>query len=208
MLQWIGRLWPAPAHAAPRWVVVDVETSGLDAGADDLISIGAVAMRGDGRILPADSFEVVLRQERASTRDNILVHRVGVLAQARGVDRVPALEAFLDYVGVAPLVAWHAPFDRGFLARALRMYVNLPFSNRWLDLAQLAPALLPQVPAKGLDQWLAHFGIEVTARHSAAADAFATAQLCARLLPIARAQGARTFGALQRAARARRWLAA
>ena len=54
--------------AAERWVVVDVETSGFDPTQDGLISIGAVAMRADGRVLPAESFEIVYRQSRTSSR--------------------------------------------------------------------------------------------------------------------------------------------
>jgi len=43
-------------------------------------------------------------------------------------------------------------------------------------------------------------------RHSAAADAFATALLMARLLPEARRQGAPTFGDMQKLARQAKWL--
>lgn len=197
---------PSEAAASQRWVVVDVETSGLDAAADRLIAIGAVAMRADGRILPADSLEVVLRQEVPSSRENILVHGMGVQAQRSGLDPERAMHAFLDYVGVAPILAWHAAFDRGFLARALKMYANVPFGNPWLDLAQLAPALLPQVQARTLDQWLEHFSIPVAGRHSAAGDAFATALLATRLLALAHRQGANSFTQLQRLARARHWL--
>lgn len=208
------RLWKRATASARResaaepvrWAVVDVETSGLDAHADRVISIGAVAMLSNGRILPADSFELVVRQSVASDRDNILVHGIGVQAQQTGVDPARALREFLDYVAQAPLVAWHAPFDRGFLARAVRMYVNVPLGNPWLDLAQLAPALAPQVTAKSLDQWLAHFGIDAEARHSAAGDAFATAQLCARLIALAPGGRPVSFEALQRLARSRRWL--
>jgi DNA polymerase-3 subunit epsilon len=88
----------------------------------------------------------------------------------------------------------------------IRFYVNQPFDNPWLDLAQLAPALFPAVPLKSLDEWLARFGIPVGERHSAAADAFATALLAARLLPEARRQGADSFGRMVRLARNARWV--
>jgi DNA polymerase-3 subunit epsilon len=49
----------------------------------------------------------------------------------------------------------------------------------WVDLAWLAPALLPEraLSCKGLDAWLKAFGIANFKRHDALADAFATAQL-------------------------------
>jgi DNA polymerase-3 subunit epsilon len=189
-----------------RWVVVDVETSGMDISSDELISIGAVAMREDGHVLPGDSIEIVVRQGTASSRENILVHGVGVEAQLNGVDPRKAIGMFLEFVSTAPMLAFHAPFDRGFLARVIKFYVNQPFDNPWLDLAELAPALYPALNLRSLDEWLGRFGIPVSARHSAASDAFATALLASRLLPEARRQGAPSFGKMMKLARNARWL--
>lgn len=203
--RWLGAGAAAAAGPATRWVVLDVESSGLDPARDALISVGAVALHGD-RVVPGDSMELVVRQQEASSRENILVHGVGRAEQLGGVEPAAAVRAFLDYVGRAPLLAFHAPFDRGFLARAVKAYVNTPFDNPWLDLAELAPALEPRLRARSLDEWLAHYDIPVSARHSAAADAFATALLAARLVPLARAQGAHGFTQLQALARAGKWL--
>lgn len=194
------------AAALERWVVVDVETSGFDMAEHGLISIGGVAMRSDGRVLPAESFEIVYRQDVASSKENILVHGIGAQAQIDGADPAEATRAFLDFVGVSPVLAFHAPFDRGFLARAVKIFVNQPFDNPWLDLAELAPALDPKPGLKALDEWLRHYDIPVSNRHSAAADAFATALLAARLLPEAARQGTRGFRALQKLAREAKWL--
>jgi DNA polymerase-3 subunit epsilon len=192
--------------APERWVVVDVETSGFDMAQHGLISIGGVAMRSDGRVVPGESFEIVFKQDVASTRENILIHGIGVQAQTDGADPAEATRAFLDFVGVSPLLAFHAPFDRGFLARAVKVFVNQPFDNPWLDLAELAPALDPKPGYKALDEWLGHYAITVSNRHSAAADAFATALLAARLLPEAHRQGARSFRSMQKMAREAKWL--
>jgi DNA polymerase-3 subunit epsilon len=202
----IDRLMGRGPDGHCRWVVVDVETSGMNVASDELISIGGVAMRDDGHVLPADSIEIVVRQGQASARENILVHGVGVAAQLNGVDPPAAIGMFLEFVSTAPILAFHAPFDRGFLARVIKFYVNQPFDNPWLDLAELAPALYPRLGLQSLDDWLGRFGIPLQARHSAAADAFATALLAARLLPEARRQGAPTFGRMLRLAQNARWL--
>lgn len=202
----LDRMLGRTATEHRRWVVVDVETSGMDVASDRLIAVGAVAMRDDGHVLPADSFEIVIRQDQASSRENILVHGVGVAAQLNGAYPRTALGAFLEYVSTAPILAFHAPFDRGFLARVIKFYVNQPFDNPWLDLAELAPALYPALNLRSLDEWLERFGIPVSARHSAASDAFATALLASRLLPEARRQGAPSFGTMMRLARNARWL--
>ncbi len=120
----------------------------MDVANDALISIGAVAIV-DGRVVPGDSLEIIVRQATASSRENILVHGVGAHAQLNGTDPPHAVRAFMDYVGRAPMLAFHAPFDRAFLARVTKHYVNQPFDNPWLDLAELAPALRAQGRTSG-----------------------------------------------------------
>ena len=202
-LRWMR--WGARTEVQQRWVVVDVETSGMDVATDALIAVGAVAIV-DGRVVPGDSLEIIVRQATASSRENILVHGVGAQAQLNGIDPPQAVRAFMDYVGLAPMLAFHAPFDRGFIARAAKAYLNQPFDNPWLDIAELAPALEPRVTLKSLDEWLRHYAIPVSVRHSAASDAFATALLAARLLPQARRGGALRFSDLQQLARHAKWL--
>lgn len=192
-----------------RWLVVDVEASGLDPARDRLLAIAAVALHRDGERLmlrPADSFELVLAQpERPVDKANVLVHGIGVGAQRAGVEPAAALAAFTAYVADAPLVAFHAAFDRRLLERALSAH-GARLRARWLDLADLAPVLQPGTAAVALDDWLALHGIEVAERHRAAADAWATAELLQTLWPLARRQHAGDFRGLQRLARARRWL--
>jgi DNA polymerase III subunit epsilon len=194
------------AGAATRWVVVDVETSGLDQSSDTLLSIGAVAVRGEA-IDVADSFEVVVRQASASSRSNILLHGIGESAQLAGIDPADACRRFLDYAGGSPLLGFHSGFDRAFLARSTRLYLGLPLNADWIDLAALAPALNPQVKAKALDEWLAHFGIAMDERHDASADAFATAMLFVRLLKQV-PPADRQFWHLQKLSLSGRWTGA
>jgi DNA polymerase III subunit epsilon len=188
----------------PRWVVVDVETAGLDPARDALLAIGGVAVR-DGRIVVDDSLELVVRPVRPSTRDNILVHGIGEGAQRDGTDPARACAAFLDWAADAPRVAFHAAFDRTALDRAARAHAGGAPRAEWLDLAALAPVLNPGVRATALDDWLAHFAIPVELRHHASADAFATAMLFLRLLAQVPA-GEREPAALRRLANAGRWV--
>lgn len=192
---------------ATRWIVVDVEASGLDLRRDRLISIGAVVVQGE-RIVFGDSFEVVLRQAQESDANNILVHEIGGMAQRGGRAPVDALLEFLDFSGKAPLVAYHAAFDEVMIGRALRAQLGLRWQRPFLDLADLAPAVLP-AQARGrraLDDWLAPHGIRDFKRHHAVSDAYSTAQLFLILLRAARAAGWDSARALFENARAQREL--
>ena len=195
-MSWFRR---TPLEAA-RWVVIDCETSGLDAARDRLLSVGAVAVR-DARIHLEDSFEARVRQEVPSAAENILVHGIGGDAQRSGAPLSEVVAALAAYAGEATPVAFHAAFD----AAVLRRHGFEPAAG-WHDLAALAPALFPGRRAKTLDEWLAEFGIPPDARHDALGDAFAAAQLLLVVLAEAGRQRVGTVEALARLARDGRWL--
>lgn len=190
-----------------RIVVVDVESTGLSLADDHLIAIGAVAING-GRIAFADSLEVVLRQEAASDKANILVHGIGGSEQRAGLPPEEALLAFLDYLDGAPLFAYHVAFDETMLRKAFMRFLGIKFKHTWVDMAYLLPELFPDYAKKyhALDDWLAHFSIGNVARHNALADALATAQLGLIALRAAQARRATNFKSLQDMEKAQRWL--
>jgi DNA polymerase-3 subunit epsilon len=192
---------------ATRYVVVDVETTGLDLNRDRLIAIGACAVEG-GQVVLADSFEIVLRQDRISSKDNILIHGITGETQREGVDPVQALLDFLDFLGKSPLVAFHVTFDQTMIRRALKEYLGLDFKHPWLDLAYVMPGLMPEYARRyrALDDWSGHFRISNFARHSALADALATAQLLLCALPMAQTKHSDSYGSLQDLEKAQRWV--
>lgn len=210
LADWRAR--PAPDLTRPlretRCVVVDVESTGLDLKRDHLIAIGACGVR-DGRIDLADSFEVVLRQDTVSGKANILIHGIGGEAQREGLEPADALLRFLDYLGKSPLVAFHVAFDRGMIDRAIQRHLGFAFKHDWLDLAYVMPELLPRYARKyrALDHWTRHFAIGNYARHSALADALATAQLMLAALPLARAREVDSYDSLRQLEKAQRWMA-
>ena len=196
---------PSAPFAASRYVVVDVETSGLNLIKDRLIAIGAIAVdAGDIRLL--DSMEIILQQSRISDRDNILIHGIGGTAQAEGVPPVEAMLTFLEYLGKSPLIAFHVDFDKTMIDRALKTFLGLKFKHPWADLAYLSPALYPELARshRSLDQWMAHFGLNNYARHSALADALSTAELLLSLRGRMSARHIETFKAMREMEKAQR----
>ena len=193
--------------ATQTWLVVDVETTGLDTRRDHLLAIGAVLMKG-ASICIEHSFEVVLKQAAASSTDNILIHRIGGGEQIDGVDAVAALVAFLDYAQKFPCVAFHAPFDEAMLKRACDQHLGVDFSPPFIDLAFLGTALCADAPPglQSLDDWVGHFDIAIGVRHHAVADALGTAQLFQVLLQRAAVQKITSAESLFRIAQDQRWL--
>lgn len=194
-------------HRRCRYVVVDVETSGLNMKKDRLISIGAVAV-SNGLIDFNDAFQVVLRQDHVSTHENVLIHGIGHGAQISGDPPVDALLAFLRYIGSAPLVAYHAFFDQAMINKAMGEYLGFELARPWLDLAWILPDFYEfrkdgRIP---LDDCLRYFGIESILRHNAVSDAYATAKLLQIAIAAGAHKGADTPESFAEIEKSRRWL--
>lgn len=181
-----------------RWVVVDLETSGLNLNRDQVLSIGAVVIE-DGAVDFSQLFERTLQRTDTKLGPSVLIHGLGPSAIAAGSNPAEALLDFMAFVGDSPLLAFHAPFDQHMLGRALKDSLGYRLAHPFLDVADLAPLLCPGTTLReaGLDDWLNHFQLQAGERHHASADALATAELMLILFSRARQQQIDTPHALQ-----------
>ena len=172
-----------------RWVVVDLETTGLNLTKDLVLSIGAVVIE-DGAIDFSQQFERTLQRTEHKLGPSVLIHGLGPSAIAAGSDPVEALLDFMEFVGDSPLLAFHAPFDQHMLGRALKDSLGYRLQHPFLDIADMAPLLCPKAHIReaGLDDWIDYFQLQVGERHHASADALATAELALILFSRARQQ--------------------
>lgn len=207
--QRLGRL-PSPPPLSvkslreQRWVVLDLETSGLNLARDQVLSMGAVAIE-DGAIDFGQQFERTLHRPAQKTSPSVLIHGLGPDALAAGCDPAEALLDLLEFIGDSPVLAFHAAFDQHMLGRALKESLGYRLQHPFLDVAHLAPLLNPDVVLReaGLDDWIARFGLQVPARHHASADAQVTAELALILFSQARRQ--QLDSPLQLGQRLRQW---
>jgi DNA polymerase-3 subunit epsilon len=210
--RWRGWFGTPGAVDEGRWVVLDVETSGLDPQRDQLLAIAAIAIKVDWdakrlSITPGDSFEVVLRQsEVATAKDNILLHGIGLQRQREGKPMADGLRAFARFAGNSPLLAFHAPFDQAMIGRFVLAHLDAPLPNRWVDIEQLCAVTHEKVRARALDEWMAHFGIVCAIRHQAAADTLAECELLLRIWPQMAGQ-CNSWRDVEKLAAQQRWIA-
>ena len=172
-----------------RWVVLDVETSGLDPQKAQLLAVACIGLQVDWHarsisISPGDSFEIVIQPKSpVEDKSNILIHGIGMQRQQMGLPGWQALPLLSSYLADAPLLAFHAWFDQELLERHFLSELGKPLKNPWLDIEKLCAVTQPDAKAEDLDQWLAHFNITCPARHEAAADAFAEAEVLQCIWP-------------------------
>ena len=183
-----------PLDARPlqtqRFVVLDLETSGLNVERDIVLSIGAVLIE-DGAIDFGRQFECTLQRQMATVTESVLIHGIAPSALALGTAPAEALLGFMEFAGDCVFLAYHAPFDQRMLTRALKDELGYRLQHRFFDIADLAPMLFPEalVQQGGLDHWIDHFQLNMPQRHHAAADALATAEIALILFNRARRMG-------------------
>lgn len=189
------------------FAVVDVETTGMRAtGSDRITEIAVVVVHGDRREV---IFESLVNPGRPIPPVVSAITRI----TNDMVRNAPRFEELADRLMAALagriFVAHNARFDWGFVSAELRRARSLTLDGHRLCTVRLARRLVSGVRSCGLDSLSLFFGIENDARHRATGDALVTAELLARLLRLARAEGARTLQDLaaieaRRTARARR----
>jgi len=160
-----------------NFVALDVETTGLDAGRDEIIEFGAVRV-SDGEIVARFS-------ELAKPRRPIplVIERLTGIRNTDLADRPPqevVLSRFLDFVGDSPVVMHNADFDSAFL----RAKTGGLFENRAYDTLLLARIVLPTLPRHDLSTTARFLEITPLESHRALADAETTALVWLALLRV------------------------
>ncbi|MBL8920956.1 MAG: 3'-5' exonuclease [Myxococcaceae bacterium] len=144
-----------------RHLFLDLETTGLDAGADEVIELGAVLVvngeierQHDWLIRPTRPVPAVISALTGLTDDD--------LAGAASYDELlPVLRPLFDGVTV---VAHNALFERAFLRGLLD---DVPV----LDSCELALVLFPELPSHSLDALVQWAGLAGGSQHRALDDA-------------------------------------
>lgn len=173
-----------------RFVVVDLEATGLHTGKDKILSIGAVAVENSS-ILMSQQFDRTLKREAVKVNEAVLIHQIAPSELEAGIRPESALLEFLEFVGDSPLIAFHADFDQRLLQRELKDFFGYSFRHPFFDLAEVAPLLNPEhgMRQPRMDDWVEHFKLNVLQRHNACADAMVTAELLLIFLQQASKQG-------------------
>lgn len=184
-----------------EFLVVDTETTGLDTKKDQVLSYGAVQVISN-RIRVSTSREFYLKP-KIRNREAIKVH--GLVQERPFVSRELLIRSFLEDAAQKILVGHHLGFDLAMLERAGRSLGLRKIKNPGLDTYDLAVRLdrgryydPRTIPSReySLDRLCERYGISLDDRHTAAGDAFLTAQLLIKLLKVAAAKGIRSYGEL------------
>ncbi len=168
-----------------EYVAFDLETTGLVAGQDRIIEIGAVVMRGGKEV---ERYQTFVDPER--TLERKIIDLTGItdemLVGAPKIEEV--LPEFLKFVGDRVLVAHNSKFDTSFI-RAECSRLGYPYAFTDVDTLSLSQQLLPQLNKYKLDVVAKALTLPNFNHHRAADDANICGLIFAKLIPMLQEKG-------------------
>jgi DNA polymerase III epsilon subunit family exonuclease len=113
-----------------QFVVLDIETTGLDPLRHEIIEIGAVKVNRDSNNHP--TYQALIKpSERISKKITQITGITQNMIDKDGEDIESVLKEFIGFIGDLRLVAYNAKFDMAFLRTAAKKYslkINNPSS--------------------------------------------------------------------------------
>ncbi len=185
-----------PSLSQIDFAVVDVETTGTRAGGADRVTEIAIAQVRNGAV--AEVYSQLVNPERSiPLHITALTQITWTMVRDQPVFRQIAHEVSSRLAGHV-FTAHNAAFDWRFVSEELTRSSGQALAGPRLCTVRLARVFLPQLSRRSLDHVTHYFGIAIGARHRAAGDAVATAEVLLRLLRVAEDQGIGTWTALDR----------
>lgn len=190
--QWNRRALKAPSYEwllepyeGDEVVVFDTETTGLDTNKDEVLSIGAVKIKGD-KILTSQSFEIFVKPSKQISQESIKIHHIRPCDLEQALEPLEAMRTFLDFIGNRPLVGYYLEFDIAMINRIIKPWLGINLPNPQTEISGLyfdkKIALIPQGNIDlRFDTILHDLNIPRMGQHNALNDAIMTAMVYIKL---------------------------
>lgn len=159
------------------FATVDLETTGFSAGMDEIIEIGALKCTSlEGEIL---EFTTLVRPSHPIPAG--IIATTGItqeMVDQSGVHLVEGIKKLQAFLSDMPFIGYHVDFDARFLKCASDQH-KLGFSNRYLDVMEMARDAYPHLPSHRLEDIARMLNLSNDDAHRALAD-------CRRTLAVFR----------------------
>ncbi len=183
-----------------QYVVIDTELTGLEIKKDTILSIGAVNMSG-GTILLGNYFYRVVDPLSCVNPNTVVIHGItpGEASECPTIDRI--LPEFIDFCKNKVIVGHCVSIDIDFINKEMKRLYGFTIQNPVIDTLKLywwykkkrlgydAFADQSDLLTSSLFEIAKEFGVPVQEIHNAVSDAFITAQVFQRFMPILMRKG-------------------
>ncbi|MDO4912321.1 MAG: PolC-type DNA polymerase III [Lactobacillus sp.] len=171
---------PAPmTYEDQKFVIFDVETTGLSSVYDTIIEIGAVKMK-NGEVL--ERFDEFINPHHPLSEQTINLTSITNEEVEQAPDEDVIIKKFKDFYGDLPLCGHNVQFDVGFINAALKRQGMEEISQPVVDTLEVSRLLHPEQGRHTLDSLCKKYNVVLEHHHRANQDAEATGFLMFKLL--------------------------
>jgi DNA polymerase III subunit epsilon len=173
-------------YGGDELVSIDCETTGLDVKRDQILSVGAIKLKGDV-ILTSQRLDFLVRPKESVSERTILIHHIRPIDLEAAVPVNEAIRRVLEFVGPRPLVGYFLEFDVGMLNKYVRPLIGAGLPNAQIEVSRLYyDWRAAQVPSGGnidlrFETIRRRLDLPRRAAHDAFNDALLTAMMYLRL---------------------------
>ncbi|MDR1615605.1 MAG: type I-E CRISPR-associated endoribonuclease Cas2e [Syntrophomonadaceae bacterium] len=161
--------------AKSAYVVVDVETTGLNPEKDAIIMLSALKVTPKQQDVLFDSF--IRTNVPISAQITKLTGISAEMLALKGRDSEEVMREFSEFVGDFQLVAHNVKFDIAFLNAARKNLLMEPLTNEMVDTLALAKKKLCNLKNYKMATIANHYGIDSTGAHNASSDCLITKEI-------------------------------
>lgn len=159
------------------FIVVDIETTGLDPKLDKVIEIGAVKVV-KGKC--TESFDTFVNPKRKLSEFIIGLTGITDTMLEEAPSEEEAFRNFLAFAEEKVLLGHHLIFDYSFL-KTIAVKQKIPFERKGIDTLKIARICLPKIEKHSLEYLCSYYQIVNSHAHRACEDVIATIALYQKL---------------------------
>lgn len=161
-----------------NYIVLDIETTGLDPKFDEIIEISALKVEND---IIVSKFETLIRPDQSI--NGFISSLTGI--NDRMVFNMPTiadvLPSFAEYIGNSIIVGHSVNFDINFLYDNFKRIYGVDFNNDYVDTVRIAKKLLKELDHHRLYDLKEYFNVYTENDHRANSDTLATFEIYLKL---------------------------
>lgn len=117
-------------------VSIDCETTSLNTDEAEIVSIGAVKLRGN-TVLTSQAFYTLVKPQGPMAAENITIHGLRPKDLSEGIPIEDALEQLLHFIGGRPLIGYYLEYDTTLLNKFLKPLIGINLPNRQIEISAL-----------------------------------------------------------------------
>lgn len=174
-----AKIRKAQKYKEKKYIVIDIETSGLDYKNNKIIEVAAVLTNTRGKII--DTYQSLIKQNIKLPKE--ITDLTGIMTEdiENAKEEKDVLEEFIKFIGNYDVVGYNVNFDINFINYYLNKNALKSLENKVYDLKDYVKREKLFMKNYRLQTALKEYAIEKTVKHRALEDAYVTTELSTKV---------------------------